>query len=50
MVMFKIGVIIFVIIAGAFFVDVNNWTPFLPNRFEGVLRGVSAGVLCLYRF
>jgi APA family basic amino acid/polyamine antiporter len=42
MVMFKIGVIIFVIIAGVFFVDTNNWTPFLPNRFEGVLRGVSA--------
>ncbi len=42
MVMFKIGVIIFVIVAGAFFVDTNNWTPFLPNRFEGVLKGVSA--------
>ncbi|HUC79272.1 MAG TPA: amino acid permease, partial [Flavisolibacter sp.] len=42
MVIFKIAVIIFVIVAGAFFVDVNNWTPFLPNRFEGVLRGVSA--------
>ncbi len=42
MVVFKIAVIIFVIIAGAFFVDVNNWTPFLPNRFEGVLKGVSA--------
>ena len=42
MVLFKIGVIIFVIIAGAFFVDTNNWTPFLPNRFEGVLKGVSA--------
>lgn len=42
MVIFKILVIIFVIIAGAFFVDVNNWTPFLPNRFEGVLKGVSA--------
>ena len=42
MVMFKIGVIIFVIIAGVFFVDTNNWTPFLPNRFEGVLKGVSA--------
>lgn len=42
MVMFKVGVIIFVIIAGAFFVDTNNWTPFLPNRFEGVLKGVSA--------
>ncbi len=42
MVVFKVIVIIFVIIAGAFFVDVNNWTPFLPNRFEGVLKGVSA--------
>jgi APA family basic amino acid/polyamine antiporter len=42
MVVFKVVVIIFVIIAGAFFVDVNNWTPFLPNRFEGVLKGVSA--------
>jgi APA family basic amino acid/polyamine antiporter len=42
MVVFKVAVIIFVIIAGAFFVDVNNWTPFLPNRFEGVLKGVSA--------
>lgn len=42
MVIFKVAVIIFVIIAGAFFVDVNNWTPFLPNRFEGVLKGVSA--------
>ncbi|MBX3254097.1 MAG: amino acid permease [Chitinophagaceae bacterium] len=42
MVIFKIAVILFVIVAGAFFVDVNNWTPFLPNRFEGVLKGVSA--------
>lgn len=42
MVIFKVGVIIFVIIAGAFFVDTNNWTPFLPNRMAGVLQGVSA--------
>lgn len=42
MVIFKIAVILFVIVAGAFFVDANNWTPFLPNRFEGVLKGVSA--------
>lgn len=42
MVYFKIAVIIFVIVAGAFFVDTNNWRPFLPNGFEGVLRGVSA--------
>jgi APA family basic amino acid/polyamine antiporter len=42
MVVFKIGVILFVIIAGAFFVDTNNWQPFMPNGFEGVLKGVSA--------
>lgn len=42
MVLFKVAVIIFVIVAGAFFVDTNNWTPFMPNRFEGVLKGVSA--------
>lgn len=42
MVIFKVVVIIFVIIAGAFFVDTNNWTPFMPNGFEGVLKGVSA--------
>lgn len=42
MVYFKIIVILFVIVAGAFFVDTNNWRPFLPNGFEGVLKGVSA--------
>lgn len=42
MVIFKIIVIIFVIVAGAFFVDTNNWRPFMPNGFEGVLKGVSA--------
>lgn len=42
MVIFKVLVIIFVIIAGAFYVDTNNWSPFMPNRMEGVLKGVSA--------
>ena len=42
MVYFKVVVILFVIVAGAFFVDTNNWRPFLPNGFEGVLKGVSA--------
>lgn len=42
MVWFKLAVIIFVIVAGAFFVDTNNWRPFLPNGFTGVLKGVSA--------
>lgn len=42
MVIFKIAVILFVIVAGAFFVDTNNWRPFMPNGFKGVLEGVSA--------
>lgn len=42
MVIFKIAVVIFVIILGAFYVKPGNWTPFMPNGFEGVLKGVSA--------
>ena len=42
MVIFKIAVIIFVIVMGFFYVDTNNWDPFLPNGFKGVLAGVSA--------
>ncbi|MGN6418604.1 MAG: amino acid permease [Pseudobacter sp.] len=42
MVIFKIAVVIFVIIVGAFYVKPGNWTPFMPNGFEGVLKGVSA--------
>ena len=42
MVALKIAVIIFVIIAGFFYVEPANWSPFLPNQFDGVLKGVSA--------
>lgn len=42
MVVFKLGVIVFVIILGAFSVEPHNWSPFMPNGFEGVLKGVSA--------
>lgn len=42
MVIFKVVVILFVIAAGGFYVDTNNWTPFMPNGFSGVLKGVSA--------
>jgi len=42
MVIFKIAVILFVIVLGFFYVDTNNWNPFLPNGFGGVLAGVSA--------
>lgn len=42
MVGLKILVILFVIIVGAFYVNVDNWSPFMPNGFSGVLKGVSA--------
>jgi amino acid transporter len=42
MVMLKLAVIILVIIAGAFYVDTDNWSNFIPNGFSGVMSGVSA--------
>ena len=42
MVVLKVGVILFVISIGFFYVEPENWNPFLPNGFSGVLRGVSA--------
>ena len=42
MVIFKISVVILVIVLGCFFVKTANWSPFLPNGFSGVLKGVSA--------
>ncbi len=42
MVIFKLAVIIGIIVLGFFYVDTDNWTPFLPNGFGGVLAGVSA--------
>lgn len=42
LVVFKIAVILFVIAIGFFYVEPTHWSPFMPNGFEGVLRGVSA--------
>lgn len=42
LVVFKVVVILFVIVIGFFYVEPSNWSPFMPNGFEGVLRGVSA--------
>ena len=42
MVTIKLVVIILVIIAGAFYVDTDNWSNFIPNGFSGVMSGVSA--------
>lgn len=42
MVLLKIAVIILVIIAGAFYVHPQHWSPFLPNGLSGVLGGTAA--------
>jgi APA family basic amino acid/polyamine antiporter len=45
MVLIKVGVILFVIIGGAFFVKPENWTPFAPNGLKGVLRQKNVRIL-----
>jgi len=42
MVIIKLVVILVVIIAGAFYIDTDNWSNFAPNGFSGVMSGVSA--------
>ncbi|MFH0866106.1 MAG: amino acid permease [Bacteroidota bacterium] len=47
MVMLKLIILMLVIAVGAFYVSSENWSPFAPNGFSGVLRGVS-GVFFAY--
>ncbi len=42
MVAFKLIVILLVILIGFFYVNPENWVPFAPNGFGGVMKGVSA--------
>ncbi|KAI3449060.1 hypothetical protein Pfo_005725 [Paulownia fortunei] len=37
----KVLIVLFVIIVGAFKVDVSNWTPFAPNGFKSILTGAT---------
>ena len=39
MVFIKLAVIFMFIFAGMFYVKPENWTPFMPNGFEGVISG-----------
>ncbi|MBC7912869.1 MAG: amino acid permease [Pyrinomonadaceae bacterium] len=47
MVILKIAVVLGVIIVGCFYISPANWSPFLPNEFSGVMKGVS-GVFFAY--
>ncbi len=42
MVILKLAVIFFVIVLGAFYINPDNWSPFSPNGFNGIMKGVSA--------
>ena len=42
MVVVKLAIILLVILMGAFFINTENWSPFVPNGASGILKGVSA--------
>jgi len=42
MVYIKLAIIVLIIVVGAFYIDIDNWTPFMRNSFSGVMGGVSA--------
>lgn len=42
MVGIKLVIIMMVIAIGVFYVKADNWTPFAPNGFSGVMKGVSS--------
>lgn len=42
MVGLKLVVLFFIVVIGAFYINTDNYTPFMPNGFSGVLKGVSA--------
>ncbi|MGI8470263.1 MAG: amino acid permease [Pyrinomonadaceae bacterium] len=42
MVAIKLAIIFLVIILGAFYVKIENWHPFMPKGFGGVMSGVAA--------
>lgn len=42
MVIIKLAIIALVITVGVFYIDIDNWTPFMPNGFTGVMGGVAA--------
>lgn len=42
LVLLKLAIILLVIVAGAFYVNPANWSPFAPNGISGILKGVSA--------
>ena len=38
----KLAVVFLVIVLGGFYINPDNWSPFTPNGFGGIMKGVSA--------
>jgi len=47
MVIIKLAIIVLIIIVGVFYINIDNWHPFMPNGFGGVMGAVS-GVFFAY--
>ena len=45
MVLIKVSVVVFVIVTGAFFIDIENWTPFIPMPSLNSQGNMSYGYL-----
>jgi amino acid transporter len=41
-VILKVGTILFILALGAFFVNPDQWSPFMPNGFSGTMRAIGA--------
>lgn len=47
MVLLKLAILLFVVAVGSFYINPENWSPFAPNGFTGMMKGV-AGVFFAY--